>query len=182
MVTPKNPLNTFRLRFDLRSYTMKLSLLSTISFGLLSTFLVGASTSDPIVVSDRAVILTCDQARRLVKQCSRTGPENVTDFWMPSLVEIDSLEKALPRFIADKSGLRKPISAYCRQYVGLIVNGRKLIYVNALLASEFENREADAIDWRKEPVTVCDGGADAWGVEFDVSSRRFEHFAVNGAP
>jgi hypothetical protein len=99
---------------------------------------------------------------------------------MPTLSEIALLEEALPSFIANKSGQRHPASAYCRQYVGLISRGRKIIYVNALIASDFEERNPDALDWKKVPMMVCDGGADFLGLDFDPLTKHFQRFAANG--
>jgi len=149
---------------------------------ILAALSLQAWAIEPVSVSDRAVVLNPERASQMVKQCSRRSPTEVSGSWMPTLGDITLIEKALPQFIAHRARLHRPASAYCRQYVGLISRGRKIIYVNALLASEFKDRDPDAIDWKKEPVVVCDGGGDAWGVEFDPHTNRFHNFAVNGTP
>jgi hypothetical protein len=67
-------------------------------------------------------------------------------------------------------------SGWRRQYIGLIRSGQRFIYGNF-----FPERDWDEFrDWRTQPVTVCDGGPGFFGVEYDVSARRFTQFAYNG--
>jgi hypothetical protein len=153
-----------------------------IAFALFSEV---AAADEPIRVSDLAVIFLAADAHKFVKQCSRTSPEAITGFWTPTLSEVSLVEKALPAFVAGKAaGLRHPVSAFRRQYAGLISKGRKIIYINALLAAYFEesDRDSNARDWKKQPMMVCDGGSAFWGVEFDLLEKRFQHFSANGAP
>jgi hypothetical protein len=142
-----------------------------------------AWATDPITVSDRAVILAPEQAPRLMKPCSRPGPDKVSGFWMPAASDVALMEKELPAFMK-KSGFKHPVSDYCRQYVGVIANGRKIIYINAVPVSDAEDKEVDPEDrmqWKKEPAIVCDGGPEFWGVEFDLVAKEFLHFEGNGA-
>jgi hypothetical protein len=150
--------------------------------GIYASLVPDAGAINPRKISGQTVILTPQQAPQLMKQCSRAGPEKVTGFWMPDSSDVALLEKELPAFVT-KSGLRRPLSAYCRQYVGVISNGKKIIYINALLCSDFEDEDRDAhsLDWKREPIVVCDGGPDAWGVEFDMLGKEFQHFEANGA-
>ena len=36
-------------------------------------------------------------------------------------------------------------------------------------------------DWRTAPISICDGGALAFGVEYDPATGAFANFAFNGA-
>jgi hypothetical protein len=83
-----------------------------------------------------------------------------------------------------KTGIPHRLSEYCRQYVGVISNGRKVIYINALPVSGAEDNAIDPEDrmqWKKEPAIVCDGGPEFWGAEFDLLAKEFLHPEGNGA-
>ena len=68
-----------------------------------------------------------------------------------------------------------------RQYGGLVVAGRKIIYVNAFSRSAMDQSGSDSnSNWRAQPVMVCDGGASFFGVEYDPQSKSFAHFEFNG--
>lgn len=151
--------------------------------GIYGSLASNAWAIDPVIVSDRAVILTPEQAPRLMKPCSRPGPDKVSGFWMPTASDVALMEKELPAFMS-KSGIRHPVSDYCRQYVGVISNGRKVIYINALPVSDAEDKDIDPEDrmqWKKEPAIVCDGGPEFWGAEFDLLAKEFLHLEGNGA-
>lgn len=69
----------------------------------------------------------------------------------------------------------RDVNDYYRQYVGVVVDGRRLIYVNAYAADE------PLEGLKTTPVTGwCDGGESAWGVLYDAESKRFFDLAVNG--
>jgi hypothetical protein len=151
--------------------------------GIYASLVSHAGATDPVVISERAVILTPEQAPRLMKPCSRAGPEGVSGFWMPTADDVVLMEKDLPLFMS-RSGIMRPMSDYCRQYVGVIANGRKIIYINAIPISDAEDQEMDPEDrmqWKKEPAIVCDGGPEFWGAEFDLVAKEFLHLAGNGA-
>jgi len=62
---------------------------------------------------------------------------------------------------------------YFRQYVGIVVGKRKLIYVNAFCMSP-------RADWRKRLVNICDGATCLWGVLYDTTTREFSDLEMNG--
>jgi hypothetical protein len=76
----------------------------------------------------------------------------------------------------------REINSYFRQYAGVIVAGRKLIYINAFPASEFDNGPPQIVRsaWKEEPFKACDGGSSFWGVLYDPSRRSFSDLAFNG--
>ncbi len=59
-----------------------------------------------------------------------------------------------------------------RQYIGVIVGNRKLIYVNAFCNIEPYN-------WRERFVNICDGGWSVWGALFDPTTGEFSELATN---
>jgi hypothetical protein len=79
---------------------------------------------------------------------------------------------------------------YYRQYGGLVVGGRRIVYVNSVhqdIARNMYDREdargfypaPDA--WRERAIQVCDGGPIVFGVEYDSEAETFGNFAFNGA-
>lgn len=64
---------------------------------------------------------------------------------------------------------------FFRQYGGLLIGGRKIIYVNAFRAHAW-----GLSDWRSKAFDICDGGSNFFGVEYDVETKTFRPFAFNG--
>jgi hypothetical protein len=122
-------------------------------------------------------VLPLSQGRHLIEQCSRASPANVTGFWTPSITQVLAVEQRLPALLS-KSGHKIDLSRTRRQYVGIISGGKKLIYLNALLAEAPDPH--DDTDWRSVAVMVCDGGDAFWGVEFDPTDNAFHNLGFNG--
>ena len=136
--------------------------------------LTGAATARDI--EDHYAILPVSQGPRLMKPCSRPGPKAVTGFWEPTPAQVQSIEKRLPAFLA-KGGHKAKLSDSCRQYIGIISHGKKLIYLNAF-PTIFGSRPT--MNWKTTAVIVCDGGDSVWGVEFDPADNSFYAFEANG--
>lgn len=126
--------------------------------------------------------------------------------WDPTPAEISQLEEALGRELSNRlRSLRTPtnrrvhVRDYFRQYAGIHLNGRRLIFVNGFhrayvdettewLAlphpeSQLTYFPADARNrefWRKVPVHVDDGGAFFFMALYDPQSRRIVGFQFNG--
>jgi hypothetical protein len=141
-----------------------------------------ACTSVPALPIEDAVILAPDDAARLLDQCSRSKPEAGEGAWALSWEDIRSLEAHLPSALIAEgfSGLPPtvPLRGWHRQYVGTVRDGRKLIYGNYFPA----HMPFGGMDWRSEPIVVCDGGPNFFGVEYDVEAKRITHLSFNGAP
>jgi hypothetical protein len=92
-------------------------------------------------------------------------------------------EAQLPGFVAKNQRPERPLSDYYRQYLGVVIDGKKLIYVNVFPRSVVESREfpgAPQDYWRSEFVAVCDGGDDFWGALFDLEKQLFFSPRFNG--
>jgi hypothetical protein len=92
---------------------------------------------------------------------------------------------------ADTIKLSLTPTDYYRQYVGIIVHGRRLIYINgfhsmflgmqARVDSATRNaKQARQWNWRRVPVFVCDGGYGFFGAVYDPALDRVEDFGFNG--
>jgi hypothetical protein len=125
-----------------------------------------------------AVILPGSKANALLSQCSRGAP-SANGTWRPSPADIRSLEAQLPsalrRLRATDGALGRAPAGYGRQYVGIVVSGRRLVYGNYF-------RLGDPLlgDWRTGPVMVCDGGTNFFGVTYDVAAGRIIDIQFNG--
>jgi hypothetical protein len=128
----------------------------------------------------KSALLPENQAKSLANQCSRPSPKEFTDTWVPSKAEIDRMEANLPAIkklkvkhcCIEGAKIADP-ATYYRHYVGLVLGGKKLIYINAF-------GDEDPGGFRKEAaVVICDGG-NAWGVLYDPASGKFFDLAING--
>jgi len=126
----------------------------------------------------RFVLLPESEKGAVLRLCSRRGPK-VDDSWKATQQHIVTLESNLKRISSLRSaGSLKGISIIhpedCyRQYIPVIVAGRKLIYVNAFCGIEVPG-------WRTHFVTICDGGESVWGVLYDPTMGEFSDLEVNG--
>jgi hypothetical protein len=127
-------------------------------------------------------ILPVSEARAAIDQCSRTAPEHVTTFWLPTPSQVEAAQRALPAYLrttGEKITRRKIVlREFFRQYVGVVVRGKRLMYLNAFPAPA--PRSADARDAQVKAYVVCDGGSSFWGAEFDPATNTFNHFDWNG--
>jgi hypothetical protein len=136
--------------------------------------------------------------REVLKQCTRSAPQGVIRFWTPAQTDVQRIEEMLPLVI--DSVLRKVTNSstqldarqYYRQYLGIQRwSGKRSIYINAFHKRNLEEinralqtgRKAsetpDSLEWRTNPVSVCDGGTLFFGVEFDPETRTFGRIEFN---
>ena len=126
------------------------------------------------------MLLPRGEAKKVADQCSRPGPPEFNETWQPTGADIRLLESRLSRL----KGLRaegccmkgarvEDPEHFHMQYVGIVVKGRRLIYINAFA----EDDPPDS--WKTQAYIVCDGGVD-WGVLYDPATGKFSDLAVNG--
>lgn len=101
-------------------------------------------------------------------------------YWTPSEKDILALEHGLGGYLQknpDRFYEGTPVwdrlDAYNRQYIGIILDGKQIIYANYFCDS------AD-MDWRKNFVFVMDGGDCFFQFKYDVDSAEFFDLQVNG--
>ena len=97
-------------------------------------------------------------------------------FFTPSRSQIARLEARIERFLKTAGyvpdDLYKRARIYRRQYVGIIVNGKRKIWVNLLCEAE--------PGWRRRPYRVHDGGDCYFRVTYDPKTGEFSDFNANG--
>jgi len=137
----------------------------------------GASVPTAIKPGQSWVVTRPVVAAQVLDTCSRSSPGRepgrVTGYWAPSRQQVEQLEARLPSLET-----QVPKAAdFDRQYVGIEMDGRQLIYLNAFHLPD----DAD-IDPARDAIRVCDGGAQFWGALFDPASGSFSHVQFNGPP
>lgn len=137
----------------------------------------GASVPTAIKTGQSWVVTRPVVAAQVLDTCSRSSPGRepgrITGYWAPSRQQVEQLEARLPSLEA-----QVPKAAdFDRQYVGIEMDGRQLIYLNAFHLPD----DAD-IDPARDAIRVCDGGAQFWGALFDPASGSFSDVQFNGPP
>jgi len=66
------------------------------------------------------------------------------------------------------------LAAYRRQYVGIVVQGEKRLFVNCFRAAPQQHAS-----WRQHLVDVDDGGLDYWRIQYQVDRKRFMEIDIN---
>ena len=121
-------------------------------------------------------IMPISVGKALLRPCSRPAPQDVSRFWEPTEMDINNLEKQLVPYLAalQKAGIPlPPPGAYDRQFIGIVLKGKKLIYSN-FFPSGFR-----AFDPSQQAIDVCDGGPRHWGIVFDPRHRAFSNLSFS---
>ena len=157
----------------------------------------GRAPAAPALINhDDWAVLPESLAVRLTDQCSRETPRPVTGTWrLDDSVAAASDRALLPVLDSALTShdsippAHRASSEYLRQYAGVLVKGKRVIYVNGfnkgLLAEEAKSAEEtkqkiDTTYWRHYPVHVCDGWMWFFGAEIDPASMRVSNFHFNG--
>jgi hypothetical protein len=127
-----------------------------------------------------SVVLPEGAAKDLAGLCSRPGPPKFDSTWQPTETDVRAMESQLSRISLLQSRDVPPAyriehaERYFRQYVGIVVGKRKLIYINAFCINP-------PADWRKHIASACDGATCFWGVLYDTTTHEFSDLEINGS-
>ena len=137
----------------------------------------GASVPTAVKTGQSWVVTRPVIAAQVLDTCSRSSPGReagaVTGYWAPSRQQVDQLEAKL----ASLETQVPHVMDFDRQYVGIEMGGRQLIYLNA-----FHLPDGTDIDPARDAIRVCDGGAQFWGAVFDPATGTFSDVQFNGPP
>jgi hypothetical protein len=128
-----------------------------------------AQAKDP-----RAVLLPESAAKQVKQLCSRESPK-VDGVWTPSTTILGTMESRIDKVAELESThgrIKDPRQSY-RQYVGILIEGKRYIYINGMC-------ERPRGDWDKRLQDVCDGGSCFWSVLYNVESGSFSNLQTNG--
>lgn len=129
---------------------------------------------------DRSVVLPQKAANEIRHLCSRPGPPKFDSTWQITEADVKNMEANLSRItqLKSASGIRgmrlEHPEAFYRQYVGIVVGKRKLIYINAFC------EKSAGVDWHTSLISVCDGGSCFWGAVYDPATGEFSDLQMNG--
>lgn len=134
----------------------------------------------PNIQGEGWVIFPAEQAR---KQGISTfvGNGQTAEFWTPSEKDVLALEDGLVSFLQNSSDsfyvqgtpVWEKLDNYNRQYIGIILDGKRIVYANFFC-------DSTGRDWRKEFIFVLDGGDCFFQFKFDMNSNEFFDLQVNG--
>jgi hypothetical protein len=99
-------------------------------------------------------------------------------YWTPGEADIMALEGGLESYLQqaasrDHPDLWQKLPEYKRQYFGLVESGRREIYANLFC-------DTLGKDWKRDFVSVLDGGACFFSVKYDVNTNAFFDLYVQG--
>jgi hypothetical protein len=129
-------------------------------------------------------ILPTSAGEETLKQCSRDVPTGISDFWSPSIPEVNEVDRNVGGYFDTRKsrgiGERpyRNIYRYHRQYIGIIQNGKHLIYGNFYYFDA--NYPDDYKDEQLKPMVICDGGNDFFGIVYDPEHHAFLDTKFNG--
>lgn len=133
------------------------------------------------------MVLSQSVASKFAKRqlCSRPGPPRFDGTWTPTDADIRALESHLSKISelhtkTFRSGrqIQHP-EEYYRQYFGIRVGKKNLIYINAFDDSLTSLDEKILQMWRTTPIIGCDGGKSFWGAVYDPASGTFSDLEIN---
>jgi hypothetical protein len=141
------------------------------------------------------VVFPAAQARS-----ERIDQREARDYWTPSPADVVEMESRLrsalvrqrhadDRLQGRSKGARRDLhffrshhigqilehlAAYRRQYVGIVVNGEKRLFVNC-----FRGDPQQHSSWRQQFVYVDDGGFYYWRIQYQVDRKLFLEIDIN---
>ena len=170
---------------------------------LVSTFLFLAAQVVLVadeVLADRTAIFPASMGEALVTAVCYDAPPKVEGYWTPSGSEVyehvGRIEDALPRFVDSARVRPKEWPCYLKQVAGIIVDGRQVLFVSYYFVGpkemwpedlrarrevcESRGLEFDPDWWRKQPLTVEDGGWLFFRVVYDTVAGEVIWYDENG--
>jgi hypothetical protein len=136
---------------------------------------------DAQVLAQKVTILPQSETASALSPCSRRSASGVTSTWLPAMSDVVSAESRLKGYL--NSRLDRDLDNYYRQYVGIVIDGKRVLLIHAFQLPMVDERiEEVAPKWRTEYVSVCHGGKVSWGIEYYVESHKFVNFETNSGP
>jgi hypothetical protein len=104
------------------------------------------------------------------------------EYWSPTKADIHTLEGRLPAYLQENksafymtdAAIWEQLDGYNRQYVGIVLDGKKVIYASYLCQNGADT------EWKEQFIFVADGGACYFQFKFDTSTGEFFDLQVNG--
>lgn len=111
-----------------------------------------------------------------------TRDQNAQEWFQPTDDDIAGVESGLAGSLGQIPQRGGPsviakLDSYQRQYVGKVLNGRRVLAINAVCESEMDIFERH---WDESVAVVADGGECFWQAEIDIETGVAQRFGVNG--
>ena len=150
-----------------------------------AAFLIGLIAGAQGQQERLSVVLPASEAVSVAAEYPKSGPRSITGSWMPTQGDIDELETNLHQ-ISELSRKGKfpgrqieHPENYIRQYVGVLQDGQKRIYVNAFCGFN-GGQPPQSPYWKNHLYIIYDGGSCVWRSMYDLSSKTFLELSING--
>lgn len=108
--------------------------------------------------------------------CTRCLGFDIEGYFLPSTDEVCLLEMHFDKIQDERAttcnfvGSKVPFSfRFLYQYMGVIIEGRKNIYINAFICYH------ECLDFDRIYYNGCDGGLGTWGILFDLENASFSN-------
>jgi hypothetical protein len=140
-------------------------------------------------VAPHGVLFPEQSAESLTHQCGRPMPGVAQGTWIPDAVMVANLEDALLPALQQALDRKTPSEPrrlfardYYRQYGGLIVGGKRIIYINGFHRASMAwlGHAREETNWRTSAVRACDGWLRYFGAEYDPDTRQVYAIEFNG--
>ena len=133
-------------------------------------------SQDASTIPDTSILLDIKKGKALLEDCSGSFYRNQVDsFWTPNK---EKYRNIFLHFNKSNAGTMS-LNNYVIQYIGIVINSKRYIYLNAFHKSELENAISVNEDLELKPVVVCGGGNYFWRGLFDISKNEFTHININ---
>jgi len=104
------------------------------------------------------------------------------EYWSPTKADVRAIASGLPAYLQENKSafymtdapVWEQLDEYNSQYVGIVVEGRKVIYASYLCQNGTDTQ------WKEQFIFVADGGACYFQFKFDTSTGKFYDLQVNG--
>lgn len=150
-----------------------------LSLALILQLSIACSSPAQPIQGEKWVIFPAEQASEQGLGDWLVTNGQTAEYWTPSENDVLALENELAAYLQDNpdrfyggTPVWERLDEYNRQYIGIILDGKEIIYANYF---------CDSIqDWRKDFVFVMDGGDCFFQFKYDADSAEFFDLQVNG--
>ena len=137
-----------------------------------------ASCQSAKFIPDSTILFQVSRGKELLKDCSGSEYQKVVNsFWMPSQRQYLDLQGSFYK-LANQSII---IDNFIIQYLGIILNGEKYVYINAFPKGELNELRRVNQDLTSSAVVTCGGGRGFWRALFDVDRKEFTIVQFNAS-
>lgn len=104
------------------------------------------------------------------------------EYWSPTEADVRTVEDGLPAYLQENESafymtetlIWERLDEYNRQYIGIVLDGRKVIYASFLCQGGANT------EWKESFVLVADGGACYFQFKYVPSTGEYYDLSVNG--